>query len=188
MAANYEDGVNQTLKSDSLFSIYGTVKDDNGNIIRNATVILENPQGRIVKSTFSNEIGSFNIENVTYGKFNLKVSYIGFSDFFREISTVNRSNDVGQITLSKTPFKIDEVTVTGKKPFIERKIDRTVVNVSSHVQQIGGNANDALKIAPGVRSINGNISIAGKGSVLIMINEKLIQLSGSELSEFLNTI
>ncbi len=188
MAAINEDGASQTLKSDSLYSIYGTVKDDNGNIIRNATVILENSQGRIVKSTFSNEIGSFNIENVTVGKFNLKVSYLGHSDYFKEISTINRSIDVGQITLSKTSFKIDEVTVTGKKPFIERKIDRTVVNVSSHVQQIGGNANDALKIAPGVRSINGNISIAGKGTVLIMINEKLIQLSGSELSEFLNTI
>lgn len=173
---------------DTTFAISGSILDEDGNPMANASVTVQRKDSTIVSSTLPSMNGSFTLINLPYGDYRLKISNIGYLDCFRELSSPRSSVDLGIITMSKNMNQLAEVNVVGNKPFIERKLDRTVVNISGHVKQIGGNANDAMKIAPGVRSVNGNISIVGKGNVLIMLNEKIIQLSGNDLSEFLNTI
>jgi hypothetical protein len=52
----------------------------------------------------------------------------------------------------------------------------------------GGDALDALKESPGVRVNNDNISIIGKSELQVMINGRLIHLSGNDLSNYLRSI
>ena len=55
------------------------------------------------------------------------------------------------------------VTVTGKRPLIEQKIDRTIVNVDAMLSNNGASALDVLENAPGVSvDREGNISLKGK--------------------------
>lgn len=179
---------NNLFLKDSTCIISGLIMDEDRIPIPYASVILQRKDSAIVASDISSANGTFTISNIPPGNYQLRIAMMGYADCFRDLANLNSSLDSGKIVLIQKLKKLEEVTVTGKKPFVERKLDRTVVNISGHVRQIGGNANDALKIAPGVRSVNGTISIVGKGSVLVMINEKLIQLSGKDLSEFLNTI
>ncbi|MDY6025288.1 outer membrane beta-barrel protein [Bergeyella zoohelcum] len=63
-----------------------------------------------------------------------------------------------------------------------------VFNVEQAVAIQGGNALDALKNTPRVKVENDAVSIIGKGNLMIMVNDKILRLSGADLSEYLKTI
>lgn len=84
--------------------------------------------------------------------------------------------------------QIQEVEITAKKKLIERKVDRLVFNVENSISATGGDALDALKITPSIRVQNDQISMIGKSNMAIMINDRLMQLSGESLINFLKTI
>jgi outer membrane receptor protein involved in Fe transport len=83
---------------------------------------------------------------------------------------------------------LEGVTITAQKKLIERKADRTVFNVESSITSTGSDAFDVLQKAPGVQVNNGNVGIAGKSSVSIMINDRLMQVNGSELESMLRSM
>ena len=90
---------------------------------------------------------------------------------------------------STTPSKeIQEITIEGRKKLVEKKVDRIVFNVENSVKATGGDALDALKATPNVQVRNENISITGKNSIQIMVNDKIIQLGGAELTNYLKSI
>ena len=63
---------------------------------------------------------------------------------------------------------LSDVTVTAKKPFIETKIDKTIVNVDASPTIAGASALEVLEKSPGVTIDNdGNISLRGKQGVIV---------------------
>jgi hypothetical protein len=63
------------------------------------------------------------------------------------------------------------VKVEVKRPFIERKIDRTVVNVDASITNAGTTALEVLEKSPGVTvDKDGNVSLKGKSGVTIMLD------------------
>lgn len=84
--------------------------------------------------------------------------------------------------------KIEEVSVTGRKKIFEKKVDRTVFNVENSVASQGMDAVEALKKTPMVRATDDALSIAGKNSVQVMVNDRLLNLSGQELINYLKTL
>lgn len=82
--------------------------------------------------------------------------------------------------------KLDQVTITGKKQLVERKQGKTIINVDAAVTNAGTTVLEVLEKSPGVMvDKNGNISLQGKSSVLVMIDDKPTYLSGTELSSLL---
>ncbi|QIY83719.1 TonB-dependent receptor [Chryseobacterium sp. NEB161] len=92
---------------------------------------------------------------------------------------------VDSVSLQK---EIEMVTLSGKKKLIERKVDRLVFNVENSVAVQGGDAMDALKVTPGIRISGDDIKITGKSSVKVMMNDKIVQLGGEELQNYLKSI
>jgi hypothetical protein len=94
-----------------------------------------------------------------------------------------------QDSINKTIEKqIQEVEITAKKKLIERKIDRLVFNVENSIAASGGDALDALKVTPGIKVQNDQISMIGKSGMSVMIDDRLVQLSGDDLTNYLKTI
>ena len=84
---------------------------------------------------------------------------------------------------------LKEVTVAAKRPFIERKIDRTVINVDAAITNAGTTAMEVLEKSPGVTvDKDGNISLKGKQGVLIMMDGRPSYLSGQELANLLKNM
>ena len=83
---------------------------------------------------------------------------------------------------------LEAVIIKNRKKVIEKKVDRMIYHVENSAASTGGNALDALKSAPLVRVQNESVSIAGKGEVLIMVDERLQRMPESELAAFLKTI
>ncbi|MGF1925207.1 MAG: outer membrane beta-barrel protein, partial [Bacteroidia bacterium] len=73
--------------------------------------------------------------------------------------------------------------------FVERKIDRTVVNVDALISNAGTSALDVLEKSPGVSvDQNGSISLKGKQGVTIFIDDKPSYLSGADLENYLRSL
>ncbi|HMH21896.1 MAG TPA: TonB-dependent receptor, partial [Puia sp.] len=84
---------------------------------------------------------------------------------------------------------LGQVTVTGKRPLTEQKIDRLVINVDAAVTNAGATALEVLEKAPGVTvDKDGHISLKGKQGVLLMMDGKPTYLSGTDLSNLLSSM
>ncbi len=93
-----------------------------------------------------------------------------------------------QARLSAASRALSGITVSSRKPLLERKADRTVFNVESSVSATGSDALEMLKRTPGLRVSDDGIAITGKSVVSVLINDKIVQMSGQELLEMIRAI
>ncbi|WP_449437423.1 hypothetical protein [Pedobacter steynii] len=78
--------------------------------------------------------------------------------------------------------------ITTRKKAIERKIDRTIVNVDGFITVAGTNAFELLGKLPGLRvTEEGGINLMGKGAT-VYIDGKLTYLSGADLVSYLKSM
>ncbi|MDY8135910.1 TonB-dependent receptor domain-containing protein [Aquimarina sp. 2201CG5-10] len=165
----------------------GVVKNGDEPVVY-ANVILTDNKGELIGNTggITNEDGLFNI-NTKAGEYKLIISYIGFTNWEKEIALTSNI-DLGVISLKATAESLDEVVIIAEEKLIEQKTDRLIFNVESSIAAKGGNAVDVLNVTPGIRIQNDNISMIGGESSRIMIDGRLIQLTGEDLINFLNSI
>jgi outer membrane receptor protein involved in Fe transport len=169
------------------YIIRGQVFNNDGKPIVSATVLLQKIwDSSVLKILQTNDSGKYSINLDSIDNTQIKVLALGYLSSIKFIPSQTHYPVVNFI-LSKEKY-LEEVTVTSRKPVFEEKVDRTVFNVENSTAALGGNALDALKRTPGVQILNSEVSIAGKGSVSIMINGRLQQLSGNDLIQFLQSI
>lgn len=83
---------------------------------------------------------------------------------------------------------LKEVNISTKKKMIERKIDRTVVNVAGFITAAGTDALDLLGRLPGLRvTDDGSVNLMGKGAT-IYVDGKSTYLSGTDLAAYLKSL
>lgn len=181
-------GIEFLKQADTVVVLTGRVYGIDQQPLDNVTVLLRGRDASILATNVSDSMGNFSVSATRHKIYGIELTRVGYGNFFKTLDSLKEPLSLGIIVLNKKVNELEEILIVGKKPFIERKMDRTIVNIENHIRQIGGNANDALKLAPGIKVANGSISLAGKGTIIVMINEKIIQLSGVELSQFLSTI
>lgn len=151
-----------------------------------AEISILNKEGKIIDGTTTKEDGSFEI-NLKNGSYKIEISLLGFADYGKEVS-LEKNTDLGTIILKENETKLVEVVVQSKKKTIEQKTDRLVYNLENNVTTTGGDALNAINTAPGVVVKNDVITILGKGTSRVMIDGRLIELTGEELNNFLKSI
>jgi hypothetical protein len=91
-----------------------------------------------------------------------------------------------------TPQKADSlktVTVNGRKPPVEVKADRTIVNVEGTINSVGQDALELLRKSPGVTvDKDNNLSLSGKNGVKVYVDGREVPLNGGDLADYLKTI
>lgn len=102
----------------------------------------------------------------------------------------SQERKVRKDTVSDSVKVLKEVAVTANKSnYIEYHLDKVVVNVSGLIGMAGGNAVDILNSAPGVFvDENGDINLKGRGGVLVYVDDKPTQLSGTDLVNYLKSL
>lgn len=171
--------------------IYGRVLDADGKNIEFATAALLK-DSVLVKTTFTEKDGLFSFDKISYGKYLIKVSVVGSPIY--QTDTLVLTADRAVINLADIKIKagatnLKDVNISGQKAFVERKIDRTVVNVDALISNAGTTAMDVLSKSPGVNvDQNGVISLKGKSGVAIFIDDKPTYLSGADLDNYLRSL
>jgi iron complex outermembrane recepter protein len=188
----------------ALFLFFSTAFAQNagkisGNIVQNskpaegATVSLLRAKDSVtIKLSVVNKEGAYVFENIADGKYMVSATAVGHqrsvSKVF-ELSSSNPTVQLAEIHLVQDAKSLAGVTVTAKRPLIENKIDRTVVNVDASITNIGTSALEVLEKSPNVSvDRDGNISLKGKDGVLVMVDGRPTQLSGPDLANLLRNM
>jgi hypothetical protein len=155
--------------------VSGQVIDGNTKTIEAATItLLRAKDSSVAKMSAANKDGNFVFENVSDGNilFNLLLLVITKdSPETFEITPSNANVTVRTIELIPLAKSLAGVTVATKKPLIEQKIDRTIVNVEASITNVGTSALEVLEKSPGVSiDKDGNISLKGKQGVQVYID------------------
>lgn len=160
----------------------GKIKDELQQPLELVYVSLLKPDSTPVKRALTDSLGMFIIQ-AQKGNYFLVLEEFGIS---REIS-LTQDTDLGEILLKESQ-ELDGVTVTARKKIIEQRVDRLVFHVENVTSVSGGTALDALKATPTVRVQNDQVSIVGKGEVLVMVDDRLQRMSAEDLAAFLKSI
>ncbi len=177
--------------SKSSAKISGALIDEKGKPMDYATVSLLNAKdSSVVKGTLSTETGKYAFDHIGTGSYIIKATVVGYEKIASSPFTVSEGATVTVPDLKMQPVShnLSAVTVTSTKPLIERKVDRTVMNVENSVLAAGNSAMEILERAPGVSvDKDDNISIKGKQGVTVMINDKLTYLTSAQLATLLRS-
>ncbi|MEO9146237.1 MAG: outer membrane beta-barrel protein [Ginsengibacter sp.] len=173
--------------------ITGTITDGGSQkIIDAATVSLYRAtDSSLMKINIADKEGKFRFEQVPAGKYYLLATSIGHLSVFSPSIQVEEgeSVSVGTLQLKEGVKTLKGVTIAYKKPFIERKLDRTIINVDASITNAGTTALEVLEKSPGVSvDKDGNISLKGKAGVTVMMDGRPSYLSGQELANLLKNM
>ncbi len=173
--------------------ISGTLQSNDGKALEAATIsLLRSKDSAVVKTAITNKQGEFEFDKIVDGKYLIAISTVGYQNYFSEIVEINATNPVFKIpiiSLAVAQKNLTEVTVSSKKPFIENKIDKMVVNVEASTTSTGLSALEILEKSPGVTIDNDdNISVKGKQGVIILLDGKPSYLSGKDLANYLRNL
>jgi len=177
-------------------AISGTIIDGGDQKVINAATIslFKLKDSSLVKINLADKSGNFLFENVTFGKYYLLVTSAGRQQVYSPVLELNNNRssiNAGKLQLKENVKTLNEVSVAAaiKKPFIERKIDRTIINVDASITNAGTTALEVLEKSPGVTvDKDGNVSLKGKSGVMIMMDGRPSYLSGQELANLLKNM
>jgi len=173
--------------------IMGSVKDASMKSIHSATVsLLKSRDSSVAKFVATGKDGQYEFLDIADGKYFVSVSNVGYAKVVSapfEISSSNATINVPVLVISEQAKDLGGVTVTAKKPFIEARPDKTIVNVDASPTSAGATVLELLEKSPGITVDNdGNISLRGKAGVIIMIDGKPTYLSSTDLANLLKNM
>lgn len=157
--------------------VTGQILDARNQPVAGATVLLQQAADSVlVKGNLADAEGRFAFNPVTDGQYRVVVSMIGYENLYSEAFLLDKGKKaLAPLTLRENSALLSEVAVSAKRPFLEQKIDRTVVNVANSITNAGGTALEVLQRSPGVQvnRLTKSISLVGKEGVVVMINGKI---------------
>ncbi|WP_299707520.1 TonB-dependent receptor [uncultured Pontibacter sp.] len=175
-------------------TITGIVQDaDTKQPVEFATVALINlATGKPIDGAMADDKGRFTISKIATGKYRLQVSFLGYQQKLVEdvaVTSDNANVNVGTVAIASDSKKLSEVVITGEKPLVEEKIDRTVYNAEKDITNSGGNAADVLQKVPSLSLDNdGNVQLRGSSNVRVLINNKPSAIMAGNVADALKQI
>ena len=179
-----------SFNSFSQGNIHGNVVDENGKPLASANVLLLNAKdSSLVKGVIVSEKGTFSFANYSVSQLMVTITFTGYKQLYTPAFTSESSKDVdlGTLSLKRSDKQLTAVTIITKKPFIEQKIDRMVINVKNSISSTGSTALEVLERSPGVfvDRQNNSLSLSGKNGVVVMINGKVNHMPMDALVQML---
>jgi iron complex outermembrane recepter protein len=169
--------------------ISGVATDAGGKPLGGTTVSLIKDSA-VLKLAVTTENGAYSFNGIKEGTYRISASHVSHQPVFSAPFTVNGADvKVPNLVMEKAAADLKGVTVTSKKPLIEVKADRTILNVEGTINATGSDALDLLRKSPGVMvDKDENLSLSGKNGVQVYIDNRPSPLAGQELANYLKTL
>ena len=172
-----------TLKAQS---INGKIIDENNEALSYINVAIYQQQDSIlVSGTISDPNGKFSLKNIECGIYTLSFSSVGYQTKKINLS-IKETNDINlpNIILKQSNVTLGEVIVKAKQNPLTINKGIFTLNVNKSILKEQNSLFNILSFLPGVLASEDKITIIGKGTPLILLNDKEVK-SLSEL-EILN--
>ncbi|HEX6223702.1 MAG TPA: TonB-dependent receptor [Chryseolinea sp.] len=157
------------------FSLQGLVADSAGTWLSSATVMLLNPKdSALVNFTVTNDHGRFEMKNLSRTGYLLKVTFVGYKTFSKEIPPEPSAAvlDVGilQMTIARTT--LDEVVVSETIPVVVKR-DTIEFDAGAFKTNKNATVEELLKKLPGVEvDSEGNVKAQGEQVERVTVDGK----------------
>ncbi|MBE9464422.1 outer membrane beta-barrel protein [Dyadobacter subterraneus] len=175
-------------------TISGTIKDTRNEVLPGTTVrLLQAIDSTLIKGEITDVNGSFQFNNLENNTYLLAITAVGQKPFTSVPLTIDSVHSMISlpviILLPAKSVELNEVTVKAKKPLIVQEIDKTTVNVEAMISSATSNTLEILEKTPGVSvSSNGDVSLNGRGGVLVLIDGRSTYMSGADLAAYLKSL
>lgn len=168
--------------------ITGKVMDKEGQPIFIADVILKTLAKEVQAYGITDSLGEFKVKT-SPGTYLLEVHHLAYQNYRDTIKVTNSSYKTFSVELSAKQENLSEVILITKKPLLEKKLDRIVINVDNQLASTGSTTFELLKHTPGIyTTANDELQMLGKSGVRLLLNGRLQYVSGEELNELLKSI
>src|ERR1041384_6970564 len=156
-------------------------------------VILKRlPDSTLVTGAATDTNGIFLLSKIPRGTYVLQLALIGYESKQLPAFAVDSAapeRDMGTISLHETPVSLEAVEVTAEKALMNLEADRKIYNVDQDILGKSASASEVLRNIPSVEvDVDGNVSLRGSSSVLLMMNGKTTPLLRTNAGEALQQI
>ena len=181
-----------TFESLNAQHVTGFTGDDKGKPLSGASVALKNVKdSSVVKLGISGPSGQYELSPVAPGRYFVTVSHAGFlpQNSTSFVTDQEGNSQVPGLTLSRVSRELREAVVTGRKPLVEVRSDRLILNVEGSINAVGSDALELLRKSPGVTvDKDNNLSLNGKNQVQVYIDGRPSYLAAANLADYLKSL
>ncbi len=170
--------------------VTGKVQTDNNVPLASATAYLMKAKTTVIlKAVVTDENGEYQFSDIQAGNYYVDVKMVGYTANKSNVFDISKSDyKVPTILLNTDTRKLQEVAVEGKRPMVESKPGKLVLNVENSPLAAGNNALDIVQRAPGVSlDNNNNLQLMGQSGVSVTIDGRQTYMSGEQLVNFLKS-
>ena len=139
--------------------------------------IINMRSNEVVTGGITNETGSFYINEIPMGMYNVIVEFIGYEKInvgpikFFPGDGGGVEQNLGTIAMELSAVQMEEVDVYGEIPNMIYTVDKRIFDAKKDMTLVGGTGSDALKKIPSVDvDIDGNVTLRGDGNVTILMD------------------
>jgi len=172
------------------YVINGRVVAIDHQAIAFANVIIKQvATGKIIQSAQTDTGGRFQLTASEKGDYLISISEVSKDSLSLALTLGDmKMVQLPDIILNELVKQLKQVTIISSTPVLERKVDRWIFNLNNTIMANGSSLFEALQVAPFLKVSDNGVSMVGKGSMGVMVNEKIIYLSGSDLTNYLKTL
>ncbi len=170
--------------------VTGKVHVENNVPLASATAYLMKAKTTVIlKAVVTDGNGEYHFSDIKGGSYYIDVKMVGYTANKSNVFDISKSDyKVPAILLNTDTRKLQEVAVEGKRPMVESKPGKLVLNVENSPLAAGNNALDIVQRAPGVSlDNNNNLQLMGQSGVSVTIDGRQTYMSGEQLVNFLKS-
>ncbi|MBZ5856246.1 outer membrane beta-barrel protein [Flavihumibacter profundi] len=173
--------------------IQGRVTDASKKPAEAITIsLLHAKDSSVAKILATDKSGAYRFNEISNGQYLVMASAVGFQkEYSAPVSLDGEKTEVEipEIQMSTSSKEMGAVTVTARRPLIEQKMDKMIVNVDAAVTNVGATVLEVLEKSPGVTvDKDGNISLKGKQGVTVMMDGRPTYLTPDQLANLLKSM
>lgn len=162
-------------------TITGKITDENRQPVDGATVVLQTADSVFVDAALSDAGGTF-VLNHRPETYRLVVQHL----LYRTRLVTGKGGDAGVILLDPREYALDEVVVKAERRFVKVENGRLGYDLSVLAgEKVVNNAYEALTKLPGVQEDRGALTLAGAGSLTVVLNGKPTTMDAGQLETLL---
>ncbi|HVF96935.1 MAG TPA: TonB-dependent receptor, partial [Flavisolibacter sp.] len=172
-------------------TISGVAKDDAGTPLSGATITLVKAKDTaVVKLAVATSSGAYSFNGIKEGDYRISISHVGYNNALSAPFTVATGDVTApHVGVTKAAGDLKNVTVAVRRPIIEVRADKTVLNVEGTINAAGSDGLELLRKAPGVTvDKDENLSVNGKNGVQVYIDGRPSPLTGADLANYLKSM
>lgn len=168
--------------------ISGQVGQSDGTPVEFVTVMLYSARDTsLVKGAVTDETGAYVFENISAGRYFVNANQLGQGKGAVPVFDYAGGDKLlEKIILELATQELSAVNIVARRPIVEVKADKTVLNVEGNINSQGQNALELLRKAPGVVvDNNDNVMLKGKNAVRFQIDGRDVPMESKDVAAIL---